>query len=228
MSAVSNNPAANPFSSIGLSTPTSSGSAGGQSMSLTSQNFLQLLLAQVQNQSPLNPMDSTAFMGQLAQISTVSGINDLNTQFSSLSNALTSNQALQAANLVGHKALVDAASLSWDGSNPVDGAVSLPSSSGDVKVRITDASGAAVRTIDLGSQPAGTSRFSWDGTDDAGNAVPPGSYDISAIAVDNGQNTALQTLAQAAIQGVSIGNGTLTLDLQGIGSVELSQIQQIS
>lgn len=230
---VANN-STNPFASIGLSTPsgtstTENASGVDATTALSGQNFMQLLLTQVQNQDPLNPMDSTAFLGQLAQLSTVSGIQDLNTNFSTLSTALSSNQAVQAASLVGHSALVNASTLNWDGTNASTAALTLPTASGDVEVNITDASGATVRTMKLGSQPAGNLDFSWDGTDANGATLPAGSYGISATATDNGQTTGLQTMATAVIQGVGLGGSNgLTLDLTGIGSVPLSQVQRIS
>ena len=224
----------NPFASIGLSAPsgtstTANASGVDATTALSGQNFMQLLLTQVQNQDPLKPMDSTAFLGQLAQLSTVSGIQTLNTNFSSLSTALSSNQAVQAASLVGHTALVNASTLQWDGTTPATAALTLPTASGNVEVTITDATGAAVRTLKLGSEPAGNLNFTWDGTDANGATLPAGRYTMAATATDNGQTTGLQTMATAAIQGVGLGgNNGLTLDLTGIGSVPLSQVQRIS
>lgn len=235
MTSITDTTANNPFASLGLTTPTgtstTSNATNGSSnaLGLSSQNFMQLLLAQVQNQSPLNPMDSTAFLGQLAQLSTVQGIQDLNTNFGSLSSALSSNQAVQAASLVGHSAQVNASTLNWDGSHAVSGGIVLPTASGQVDVTIVNASGASIRTLHLGAQPAGDTRFSWDGNDANGTALPAGSYGVIATATDNGQSTGLQTQTTAVINGVGLGGSNgLTLDLNGIGSVPLSQVQQIS
>lgn len=234
MSAVDPTAATNPFASIGLSTPTGtsttpqSGAAGQDSLALSAQNFMQLLLAQVQNQSPLNPMDSTAFLGQLAQLSTVSGIQQLNSNFQGLSSALSSNQALQAANLVGHKAEVASGSVQWDGTNPVQGGVVLPTASGKVTLAVTDAAGSLVRTIPLGAQPAGTTPYTWDGKDDAGKTAPAGVYKVVAAATDNDQSTALQTLTNATIRGVGVGGSSgLSLDLDGLGTVPFNAVQSI-
>ncbi|HEU0196845.1 MAG TPA: flagellar hook assembly protein FlgD [Nevskiaceae bacterium] len=224
----------NPFANIGLTTPTGTSTTSNSSdgsnaaLGLTAQNFMQLLMAQVNNQDPLNPMDSTAFLGQLAQLSTVSGIQQLNSNFGSLSSALTANQAVQAAGLVGHQAQVASGSLEWDGKTAVNGDIELPTASGKVLATITDAAGDIIDTLPLGSQPAGTTAFTWDGTDAKGNAVPPGTYQVVATATDNGQTTALKTLTAATIQGVNLGGTAgLTLDLSGIGTVPLTDVTSI-
>ncbi|TAM09055.1 MAG: flagellar biosynthesis protein FlgD [Nevskiaceae bacterium] len=226
----------NPFANIGLTQPAGNGTAAGgngaaldsASLGLTGANFMNLLLAQVKNQDPMNPMDSTAFLGQLAQLSTVSGIQQLNDGFSSLSASLTSNQALQAANLVGHQAQTTSPSLQWDGTTPVTAQAVLPIASGNVQVAVMDAAGQFVTGIALGSQPAGNASFTWDGTNADGNKVAPGTYTLVATATDNNTTTALQTLTNATITGVGLGgvNG-LTLDLAGVGTVPFNDVKSI-
>lgn len=233
MSPVDPTAATNPFASLGLSTPTGTsttpnGKGGDEALGLSAQNFMQLLLAQVQNQSPLNPMDSTAFLGQLAQLSTVSGVQQLNSNFNTLSSALSSNQAVQAANLVGHAVEVKANTVQWDGKAAVEGGIVLPTASGKVAVTIADASGAIVKTLPLGAQPAGTAHFAWDGTDADGDTVPTGAYQLIATATDDDETTALQTLTTAVIRGVGLGGANgLTLELAGVGTVPLSDVQRI-
>lgn len=226
----------NPFAELGLTRPTAGGAAANAtgtaidntSLGLTGANFMSLLLAQVRNQDPMNPMDSTAFLGQLAQLSTVSGIQQLNDGFASLTASLTSNQALQAASLVGHRAQTTSPELQWDGATAMTAQAVLPTASGNVQVAIMDASGRLVQSLALGPQPAGSVSFTWDGKDVAGDAVPPGTYTLVATATDGDTTTALQTLTTATITGVGVGGANgLTLDLAGVGTVPFNAVKSI-
>src|SRR5271157_5206227 len=115
--------------STGSSGSSSSSSAAG-GVTLGGTDFLTLMLAQLKNQDPTSPIDSNAFLTQLAQLSEVQGITALNTSFSALSSSLTSNQALQASSLLGHQALVGSstATLATAGTG-VTGAVKVPQTS---------------------------------------------------------------------------------------------------
>src|ERR1700761_6551339 len=122
---------------------------------LDQNEFMTLMLAQLKNQDPTQPIDSTQFLGQLAQMSQVQGLAQLNDSFSTLSTSLTSNQALQASSLLGRNALVSSSTAALGTSGSVSGAVDLPQSSGQVVLNITDASGQVVQQLNLGSQSAG-------------------------------------------------------------------------
>ncbi len=162
------------------------------------------MLTQLKNQDPFKPLDSSQFLGQLAQFGTVSGLPQLQTSFDSLAGSLTSNQALQASGLVGRSALVPGADgFLTDGR--LTGAVDLPSASDAVAVQIVDGSGERVRTLDLGAQAAGLARFEWDGTTDTGATAPDGLYSVVAGYLDNGKATAADTLVSAPIDSVVIG-----------------------
>ncbi|WP_028081894.1 flagellar hook assembly protein FlgD [Solimonas soli] len=213
----------NPYAALGLGTSSTAGSGGN---AMGQDAFLKLLTTQLQNQNPLNPVDNTAFLGQLAQISTVSGIDKLNSSFSGLASSLSSYQSLQAAQLVGHDVLVPS-SAGWLGSDgTLDGAVST-GSGGDVQVDVLDAGGAVVRTLDLGTQSAGVVDFSWDGKNGAGESLPSGAYKLQARLVQGTSETALTTYARGAVQSVQFGSSGLTLDLQGLGAFSLSDVMQI-
>lgn len=214
----------NPYAALGLAT--SSTASGSGKKSLGQQDFLELLTAQLQNQNPMEPISNSDFLGEMAQFSTVSGIGDLNTAFTSLASQLTSSQSLQAANLVGHQVLVPSSTGELGSSGGLMGAVEV-SSSGPVTVQIRDSSGALVRTLDLGTQAAGLASFSWDGKDAGGSACPAGSYSISAQ-VGNASGSAAATVDVAAtVQSVSLGSDGLSLQLYGLGSVAFSDVRQI-
>jgi flagellar basal-body rod modification protein FlgD len=190
------------------------------------------MLAQLQNQDPTSPVDSNTFLTQLAQLSEVQGITSLNTNFSTLSNSLTSNQALQASSLLGHQALVNSgtASIAAAGAT-VTGAVNVPQNTSQVTLSITDSSGALVSQINLGAQSAGLANFSWNGTTGNGSQAPAGTYTLTAqYAGATSGGTAATTLVNGTVESVSMGAGStgLTLNVSGVGSVPFSGVQQIS
>src|ERR1700729_4226191 len=161
----------------GSSGTTNSATAPG---TLGGTDFLTLMLAQLQNQDPTSPVDSNTFLTQLAQLSEVQGITSLNTNFSTLSNSLTSNQAMQASSLLGHQALVNSSTATTTAGAAVTGAVNVPQTTSQVTLSITDSTGALVTQINLGAQPAGLANFSWNGTMGNGSQAPAGTYTLSA------------------------------------------------
>jgi flagellar basal-body rod modification protein FlgD len=195
---------------------------------LGQEQFLELMTAQLQNQDPFKPMESGDFLGQIAQFSTVEGIGDLNDAFSGLSQSLVSNQALQAANLVGREVLAPTGVAALSQGGNIRGNVELPAASGEVVVNVYDQSGQVIRRLDLGSQPAGPVDFQWDGLKNDGQFAPPGSYFISAEASIDGQFEAVETLLASEVRSVTLSNsGGLLLDLDGIGSLDFSEVRQI-
>jgi flagellar basal-body rod modification protein FlgD len=214
--------AADYYASIGISNPAPANRGNAE---VGQNDFLRLMLEQLRNQDPLNPKEGADFIAQLAQFSTVSGIEKLSEGFSGLVDAMRGSQALSAAGLVGRDALIvgDEAVLGAGQNAAVDGAVEV-ASSGAVKVEVLDASGAVVRTISLDSQPAGLVDFRWDGTNDAGNRVPPGSYTFRAAV--NG--TAATTLVEARIESVTLGADGAGLVLAGIGSYPIASVRRFS
>jgi len=208
---------------------TSNSSTGG--VTLGGTDFLTLMLAQLQNQDPTSPVDSNEFLSQLASLSEVQGINQLNTSFTALSNSLVSSQALQASSLLGHQAMVasSTASLSSAGGT-ISGAVSVPQTSSQVVLNIKNSAGVLVQSINLGAQSAGLADFSWNGQTSSGSAAPAGTYTLSAQVSGVSGGTAITTLVSGTVNSVTMGSGSsgLTLNVAGLGSVPFSSVQQIS
>ena len=217
--------------SSGSSSTSSTSSSGVNGVTLGGTDFLTLMLAQLQNQDPTSPVDSNEFLSQLASLSEVQGITQLNTSFSALSNSLVSGQALQASSLLGHQALVasSTATLATAGGT-VTGAVSVPQTSSDVTLNITNSSGVLVKSINLGAQSAGLADFSWNGQTTSGSAAPAGTYTLSAQVSGVSGGTAITTLVGGTVDSVTMGSGStgLTLNIAGLGSVPFSSVQQIS
>lgn len=195
---------------------------------LGQEDFLKLMTTQLQNQDPMKPMENGDFLSQIAQFSTVSGIGDLQKSFESLSESLVSNQALQAATLVGRKVLAPTGTAALAQGGSIQGSVELPSASSSVVVNIYDGAGQVIRRLDLGSQAAGPVSFQWDGLMDDGQYAPPGNYLVGAEAGFDGRTEAIETLIASEVRSVTVGNGGgLLLDLAGSGPLEFSQVRQI-
>ena len=219
----------------GTGTGTNSGSSTANSASslgtLGGTDFITLMLAQLQNQDPTSPVDSNTFLTQLAQLSEVQGITSLNTNFSTLSNSLTSNQAMQASSLLGHQVLVSSSTATLAAGATVTGAVNVPQTTSQVTLSITDSNGNVVNQINLGAQSAGLANFSWNGTMGNGSQAPAGTYTLTAqYAGQVSGGTAATTLVNGTVDSVSMGAGSagMTLNVAGVGSVPFSSLQQIS
>ena len=213
------------------STSSSSNSLATTGTTLGGTDFLTLMLAQLKNQDPTNPVDSSTFLTQLSELSEVQGITQLNTSFTALSNSLSSSQALQASSLLGHQALVasSTATLPTNGA-AITGAVAVPQTSSSVTVNVTNSAGVLVQQVNLGAQSSGIANFTWNGTESDGSQAPAGQYTLSANVDGVASGTAIPTYVNGTVQSVTMGAGTtgLTLNIGGLGSVPFSSVMQIS
>ena len=209
----------------------SAASAATGKQSLGKDAFLQLLVTQLKNQNPLSPQDNGAFVAQLAQFSSLEGINTLNDSVNAISSNFSSSQALQASSLVGRSIITQTDKALVDTSKSMTGSVAVTSAVGNVSIKITDKDGNVVRTIDMGAQNAGSSDFIWDGKNDKGEVAPAGTYTFAATTKnDKGDAVALATSLPATVTSVTLSKtgGEMLLNLAGgMGSVKLSQIQTI-
>jgi len=230
---------ANSTVSAPASTSTAASAASssvGSSQSLA-QTFLTLLVAQMNNQDPLNPVDNAQLTEQMAQISTVTGINNLNTTVGNLLAQLQQSATIQSAQLTGHSVMVAGSNLNL-ASNPNSGnasgesavgAYSLASAAQNVTITITDSSGQTVKTLQLGPQSAGLQDFSWDGTTNSGTTAAVGSYQFSVQATSTG-GTAIKATGynlQTVVGSVPQPNGTTQLMLGNGTQIPYSAIAQI-
>ncbi|MBB2495869.1 flagellar hook assembly protein FlgD [Aquipseudomonas ullengensis] len=204
-------------------------SSGTASNELGKNQFLELLVAQLNNQNPLEPQANGEFIAQLAQFSQVEGIEKLNTSMGSLLTGYQSSQALQASSLVGHTVIVPTDKAVVDTSETFKGSLVLPVTSSNVYVNIYDSKGSVVNRVNLGEQAAGQVSFMWDGKDSSGNVMTPGTYKFEAQATYADGTKGLYTLLPANVDSVTLGqNGSeMQLNLAGLGSVSLSQVQMI-
>jgi flagellar basal-body rod modification protein FlgD len=194
---------------------------------LGQEQFLSLMLTQLKNQDPFKPLESGEFLGQIAQFGTVSGLAGLQTSFDSLAGSLVSNQALQAAGLVGRSALVESSTALLAQGGSVEAAVDLPATTGGVRVEVRDAAGQVVRHMQLGAQSAGLVRFAWDGRTDTGDAAPPGTYRLAADFQSGNEAEAATTLVSATVDSVLFGTDGFTVELRGLGEMPFSAVREI-
>jgi flagellar basal-body rod modification protein FlgD len=202
---------------------------GQGSSELGKNEFMDLMLAQLKNQNPLEPQDNGEFISQLAQFSSLEEMQKLSSTVNDVVGQFRSTQALQASAMVGKTVMApsDIGVLGAEGE--VKGSIEVPASTGGLRLSIQNQSGELVRQIDLGSSSAGMKSFSWDGQDGNGNALPPGSYKIAAEASYPGGTVQLPTMVSANVDSVSLGqNGSVTLNLAGMGSIALSDVKQIN
>ncbi|MFC6521280.1 flagellar hook assembly protein FlgD [Undibacterium arcticum] len=200
--------------------------ASTDSTAATQDRFMKLLVTQMKNQDPLNPLDNAQVTSQLAQLSTVTGIDKVNTTLQSLMSSMQSGQSLQAAGMIGHSVLAPGSGLELASGKSVFG-VDLASAVDKVAVTIKDAAGNTVRKMDLGSQPAGMQPLVWDGTTDTGAAAADGQYTFAVSAVAGSAPVAATALALGQVLSVSTGAQGVSLNVRNIGSVVMADIRQI-
>jgi flagellar basal-body rod modification protein FlgD len=188
--------------------------------------FLKLLVTQMKNQDPLNPLDNAQVTTQLAQISTVTGVDKLNQTLISMSNAFLASQSLQASNLIGHSVLAGGNTMLLQNATAVGG-VQLTESADQLAITIRRSTGELVKTLNLGAQDAGLHNFQWDGSTDAGGRASDGQYRIEATALRAGKKIAAETMGVGLVQSVSLGGGDVQLNTFGLGAIPLGQVKQI-
>lgn len=188
-----------------------------------SDRFLKLLVTQMQNQDPLNPMDNAQITTQMAQISTVSGIDNLNKTIASMNSMLLQSQSLEAASLIGKSVMVPGSRLTLDANGRTSGGFDLGGAADTVVVRIKDASGLVIDSVNMGAQPAGRLSFDWQ----AANPNQTGlTFEVSASA--NGVAVDTATLNEDIVRAVYQDGGLLTVELDRGGVVRYSDVKAIS
>lgn len=174
--------------------------------------FIKLMLAQLKNQDPLKPLEPAEFLGQLAQFSTVTGVQGMSSSVAELVGSMRSSQALSGANLVGHDILAPGDVAAFDGATPVRGAVETPDGASGIDFVVRDTTGAAVRWISAQPATGGLTELMWDGRNDDGGVAAPGTYRVEALARFGSRAESAQMLLRSHVDSV-------TLDAAGRGLV---------
>ena len=188
--------------------------------------FLKLLVTQLKNQDPLNPMDNAQMTSQLAQISTVDGIEKLNATLKMILEGNSQNQAMQAAAMVGHGVLVPGSGLLLAGGGALGG-VELDGPADRVSVTIKDGSGLVVRTQELGALPAGAKGFTWDGKTDSGTAAVDGVYTVTVKALRGEDAVVARSLEWGVVSSVARSGDSVSLNVGSLGLFKMSDVREI-
>ena len=184
--------------------------------------FLKLLVAQLNNQDPLNPMDNAQMTSQMAQINTVSGISQLNETMKSMASQFGAFQSMQAATMIGREVLLGGNTLPIT-SGVAKGAFDLAGDANKVSIQVTTPGGQLIEEINLGQKTAGRHDFQWDA------AKYTGSNDaiFKVVATNQGRSVPAASLARATVVGVGTNGADVTLQLKGRDPVSYSAIQAI-
>ena len=203
----------------------SSGSSSGTASSTKamSDQFLKLLITQIQNQDPLNPTDNAQFTSQLAQINTVSGLERVNESISSMSSQFLQMQAMQSASLVGRSVVVPGNALTVS-DGKATGQFELSSAADSVKVDVLSSAGRVIDTIDIGAETSGRHQFSWttaEGVDTTGLRFRVSATRGTAAV----SSTALQSQQITSVAAGSSGSASMNLTLKDGSTVAYSAVR---
>ncbi len=210
-----------------MNTTAAASTSGGASRTFTSDptvmqdRFLKLLVAQMNNQDPLNPMDNAQMTTQIAQINTVNGIQQLNTTMEGMSAQFTAMQVLQGAALVGHDVLVGGNVLVPQ-NGVARGAIEIDGTADNVRIEVLNGAGQIIDTVAMGSLPAGRHEFAWDASQYSGSNP---SYRI--VATRAGQTIAAEPLVRNTVTAVGAENGVMQVQLQGRAPIDYTAIRAI-
>ena len=204
------------------SSPASSAAADA---TITSDRFLKLLVAQMKNQDPLNPMDNAQVTSQMAQINTVTGIDKLNSTVAGLSAQFMQMQAMQGASLVGHDVIVPGSKLDIDATTAVgQGGFEIQTPADAVKVEILAPSGAVLQTLNLGAQGAGMHSFDWP----AGTATDTSGLTFRVSATTGGVAIASTALMRDRVDAVTTNGNSFNLELEKSGSTPYASVKALN
>lgn len=188
--------------------------------------FMTLLVTQMKNQDPLNPLDNAQITSQLAQLSTVTGIDKLNETMTAMSGNFRSSQNLQAASMIGHGVVVPGNNVELKDGKSVLG-FDLPQNADKIQVKIRDQGGALVKTLDFTNMTSGFNSVSWDGKNEAGTVAANGNYSFEVTANSGEKKLDVAPLSFGLVSSVSFGTQGTMLSILNTGEVAMSEVRQI-
>lgn len=195
--------------------------------SLDQTDFLALMTAQLKNQDPFAPVDNTQMVGQMAQMSSVAGISEMNSTLKAMADKLGGTTSADALSYVGKTVLTAGDTAFGRTSGGIAGAVELDGAVSHVFVSINDSEGSTLKSIDLGAQSAGTVNYDWDGIDSDGNEAGSGPFRITVAAYDDKGKVDAQSLVWAPVESVSMpSSGSPKLSVTGVGQIDPSAVRQ--
>jgi flagellar basal-body rod modification protein FlgD len=227
MSNVTNTTTTNIVNPALMNAVNGSKAASGSSVQADQDKFMTLLVTQLKNQDPLNPLDNAQVTSQLAQLNTVTGINKLNETLASLKADQQAATNMQAVSLINHGVLVPGKNLQLAEGKAIFG-VELASGADTLKVEIKNSAGRVVQTVNMNNVDAGTLPLVWDGKTATGTTAPNGNYTISVTGTSGGKaKTDLGGLTFGTVASVSTGAGGVKINVPSVGQLDLADIKQV-
>jgi flagellar basal-body rod modification protein FlgD len=199
----------------------------GNQISAEQDKFMTLLITQLKNQDPLNPLDNAQVTSQLAQLNTVTGINKLNDTLETLKADMASSQSAQAVNMINHGVLAPGKALQVSEGKAIFG-VELGSFADTVQIDIKNSSGKTVHGLTLSAVDAGVLPLAWDGKLEDGSTAADGAYTLAVTATTSGKElTDAKALAFGTVASVSTGPAGARLNVPGLGQLTMDDIKQV-
>jgi len=192
------------------------------------QNFLKLLIAQIQNQDPMAPMDASTMTAQMSQLNMVESMSTMNTSMTAMLAQMQSANFMNQASLIGHSPATAGGEIKYVGNGDVNLAIQAKSPLQSVLATIKDSSGNQVMSTSLGAVQAGMTNFAWSGADQNGNQMPAGTYTLTLVGKNAAGNTENPTpFVASPVMSVSKGSdGNAVLNLLDGSSMKASDVQQ--
>lgn len=206
----------------------SDSTSSSASSSLGKDDFLTILVAQLENQDPFNSTDPSEMIGQLTQFSILEQLTTMNETLTSALSTLNLQSASSSVAYIGKTVMASGYSLSKENDTVSSATYTLDSDAATLKAYVYDSDGSLVRTVDIGAQSAGDYDFQWDGKDDSGNLVDDGTYSLAIAGTDaSGDEITASTAISGVVNGVSVESGSVMLTLKDGREVSLSNVQSV-
>ncbi len=204
------------------------GPAANPSASLGQQDFLELLVAQMENQDPTKPMDNFQFLSQIAQFGMVDGIQGLQSSFGTVADSFKQSQLLQASSLLDRDVLAESNVGTFTATENIRGIVNVTDPTSQVTVEIRSSAGVLVDSFQLGGSTGGEMAYEWDGLGQNGEALPYGQYFVHAKGLSNGEPTNLSVDTLNRVESITIDEQALvSLTLTSGETVDLAAVKEI-
>lgn len=188
---------------------TAASDAMKKSVGMNKDDFLKMFIAQLQNQDPLAPQDPTAMLGQLAQLTQVEQSYNTAAALEKLLMSQDNSLAMTSVALIGKEVQAVGSQVALNGADPVSLSYQMPATTSSTTLKITNAAGVTVKTVDMGNVNSGTGKYEWDGKDGQGNQLPAGAYSFSITGTGaNGTTQTATTYTTGKADGVRFDNGT--------------------
>ncbi|MBM3115263.1 flagellar hook assembly protein FlgD [Jeongeupia naejangsanensis] len=220
--------AVNATSGFDYSTLNAKASKAKDSAADMQQSFLKLLITQMQNQDPMNPMDNAQTTSQMAQINTVTGIQQLNTTMTQMMAGMAGSQSLQAVSVVGKDVMAPIKEISnYSGKDGFQLGVVLPTGHTGTKLSILDSAGNLVDTVDVGASQTGYTNVSWDGKLADGSNAPAGNYFVSASTELGGKTQQIDVFGWQKVDSVTFSSSGPKVQLASGKVIDFADIAQL-